>query len=121
LTGNNKASASRGGGATPLRSHLYSVNGNFNLSFEHVMRKRIAKRPKGIIRPLDPSDPRSIDHPSHKEQWLELARAIGRMEAREEFEQLIERKRMHHEQASQDVDRRALRAVLQRRPKGPVN
>jgi hypothetical protein len=38
------------------------------------------------IAPLDPSDPRSLDHPSHKEQWLELARALGRMEAREEYE-----------------------------------
>jgi hypothetical protein len=47
---------------------------------------------KGIIRQLDPSDPRSLDHPSHREQWLELARAIGRLEAREEFERLYGKK-----------------------------
>jgi hypothetical protein len=76
------------------------------------MRTRIGKRPLGKVRQLPPDDPRNPNHPSHKEQWLELARAIGRMEAREEFQQLIERKR--HEQASQDVDRRALCAVLKR-------
>lgn len=36
--------------------------------------------------PLDPSDPRSLDHPSHKEKWLELARALGRLDARKDFE-----------------------------------
>jgi hypothetical protein len=51
------------------------------------MRTRI-RRQKGIVRPLDPDDPRSLDHPSHKERWLELADAIGRLEAREEFERL---------------------------------
>lgn len=40
---------------------------------------------KGIVRPLDPADPRSLGHPSHKNQWLELARALGRLEAREEY------------------------------------
>jgi hypothetical protein len=39
---------------------------------------------KGTIRPLDPDDPRNLDHPSHKEQWLEIARAIGRQMARDE-------------------------------------
>jgi hypothetical protein len=43
-------------------------------------------RQKGVIRPLDPNDPRSLSHPSHKEQWLELARALGRMDARKDFE-----------------------------------
>jgi hypothetical protein len=36
-------------------------------------------------RELDPTDPRRIDHPSHKEQWLALARALGRLDARAEF------------------------------------
>ena len=36
------------------------------------------------IRLPDKSDPRSLDHPSHKEQWFELARAIGRQIARDE-------------------------------------
>jgi hypothetical protein len=38
----------------------------------------------GKIRALDLSDPRSLDHPSHKEQWFEIARAIGRQIARDE-------------------------------------
>jgi hypothetical protein len=46
---------------------------------------RIARN-KGTVRPLDPTDPRNLNHPSHKEQWLELARAMGRAEARDEFE-----------------------------------
>ena len=50
------------------------------------MRTRLAKA-KVVVRPLDPDDPRSIDHPSHKEQWLELARVLGRAEAREEYRQ----------------------------------
>jgi hypothetical protein len=43
------------------------------------------KTAKGIVRALPPDDPRSLAHPSHREQWLELAGAIGRMEARDEF------------------------------------
>ena len=43
----------------------------------------IGKPTKVVIRTLDPSDPRSLDHPSHREAWLELADAIGRLEARE--------------------------------------
>ena len=38
----------------------------------------------GKTRRLDRSDPRSLDHPSHKEQWFEMARAIGRQVARDE-------------------------------------
>lgn len=33
---------------------------------------------RGTVRPLDLSDPRSPDHPSHDEAWLVLARALGR-------------------------------------------
>jgi len=55
---------------------------------------RIARN-KGTVRPLDPTDPRSLNHPSHKEQWLELARAMGRMEAREEFERLHGNRESH--------------------------
>ena len=40
----------------------------------------------GPARDLDPTDPRSLDHPSHKEQWLELARALGRLDARRDYE-----------------------------------
>jgi hypothetical protein len=42
----------------------------------------------GIIRQLAADDPRDLTHPCHREQWLELARAIGRLEAREEFKLL---------------------------------
>ena len=38
----------------------------------------------GKTRALDASDPRSLNHPSHKEQWFEIARAIGRQIARDE-------------------------------------
>jgi hypothetical protein len=39
----------------------------------------------GKTRRLDASDERSLDHPSHREQWLEMARAIGRQIARDEM------------------------------------
>jgi hypothetical protein len=35
---------------------------------------------------LDPSDERSLEHPSHDEQWFEVARAIGRQMARDELD-----------------------------------
>jgi hypothetical protein len=52
-------------------------------------------RPKvaGYVRWLPASDPRSLDHPSHKEQWLELARAIGRQMANDEFEAMLAARR----------------------------
>jgi hypothetical protein len=43
------------------------------------------KKPRGTVRPLDPDDPRNLDHPCHRQQWLELARAIGRSMATEQF------------------------------------
>jgi hypothetical protein len=48
--------------------------------------KSIKRKPRGIVRRLDPSDPRSLDHPCHNEQWLELARALGRAMADEDFD-----------------------------------
>ena len=39
----------------------------------------------GTVRPLDKNDERSPDHPCHRKQWLELARVLGRLEAREEY------------------------------------
>ena len=33
---------------------------------------------------LDASDERSLNHPSHRDQWFEIARAIGRQIARDE-------------------------------------
>ena len=44
------------------------------------------RKPATVIRPLDPSDPRSLDHPSYKGQWLELAGAIGRSMARADWD-----------------------------------
>ena len=38
----------------------------------------------GKMRRLDASDPRSLDHPSHKNQWFEIARAIGRQISQDE-------------------------------------
>jgi hypothetical protein len=46
----------------------------------------MGKRQIGPARDPDPADPNSIDHPSHKEQWLALARALGRADARRDFE-----------------------------------
>jgi hypothetical protein len=43
------------------------------------------KKP-GTIRQLAADDPRNLNHPCHDEQWLELARSIGRAMAREQFE-----------------------------------
>jgi hypothetical protein len=46
----------------------------------------VVNRQGGRVRPLDPSDPRSLDHPCHEQQWLDLAGAIGRELARLEWE-----------------------------------
>jgi hypothetical protein len=46
------------------------------------------RKPRGIIRTLDPSDPRNPNHPSHDEQWLELAGALGRAMADRDFDRL---------------------------------
>jgi hypothetical protein len=54
------------------------------------MRRRI-KAKQGIVRQLDPTDPRNLNHPSHKEQWLELARSVGRSLARTEYARLNKR------------------------------
>lgn len=51
-----------------------------------MVRRLHHKRPQAVIRPLDPRDPRSLSHPSHKEQWLALARALGRLDAKRDFE-----------------------------------
>lgn len=46
----------------------------------------MGKKQIGPARDPDPTDPRSLSHPSHKEQWLALARALGRLDARRDFE-----------------------------------
>ena len=40
------------------------------------------------LRKINPINPRHPRHPCHDEQWLELARVLGRMDAREDFERL---------------------------------
>jgi hypothetical protein len=40
----------------------------------------------GTVKPLDKSDPRNIDHPSHKEKWLVLMRELGRITAARDWE-----------------------------------
>jgi hypothetical protein len=45
------------------------------------------RKPRGSIRTLDPSDPRNPNHPCHDGQWDELAEAIGRMLARQDYAQ----------------------------------
>jgi hypothetical protein len=47
------------------------------------------RRPRiGIVRPLPPDDPRSLDHPSHKEQWLKVADALGELLADLDWDRL---------------------------------
>jgi hypothetical protein len=38
-----------------------------------------------VIRRLDPSDPRNLSHPCHKEQFRELAMEIARWLARKQY------------------------------------
>lgn len=39
-----------------------------------------------IIRDVNPISPRHIGHPIHDEKWLGFARALGRLDARRDFE-----------------------------------
>src|SRR5262249_17794425 len=55
--------------------------------------------PNAIMHRLDPSDPRSPDHPCHREQWLELARSVGRALADQDW-------------AAMDMKRKALSAEI---------
>lgn len=50
----------------------------------------------------DPSDPASLAHPSHKEQWLALARALGRLDAKKDFEAMYGSKGKTIDQAKAD-------------------
>jgi hypothetical protein len=61
------------------------MNTRLKFSANNGVRHHDNDNKKGTIRPLDHSDPRSPDHPCHKKQWLELARVLGRLEAREEY------------------------------------
>lgn len=67
--------------------------------------------PKGVIRKLDPSNPESIDHPSHRQKWLELVKALATALADRDFE--AQRKRGQHDRGS----RGDVRKILDRPPK----
>jgi hypothetical protein len=60
-----------------------------------------------IKRPLDPADPRSLDHPGQRQRWLDLARTLGEGMAQFEWS------RLHGERANErghgDKDRGDLR------------
>jgi hypothetical protein len=77
------------------------------------MRKRI-ERPKVEVRQLPADDPQSMDHPSHEEQRLELARALGRAMADRDFDRL-------HGIGGGNEDRRDIRKVFKRPAKGSLD
>jgi hypothetical protein len=72
------------------------------------------RKPRGIIRTLDPSDPRNPNHSCHDEQWLELARVLGRTMADRDWERL-------HGERGHDEKGGSLRTVLQRSTKRPLD
>jgi hypothetical protein len=49
-------------------------------------RKKNIEKSIGRIRPLPPDDLRNPDHSCHDEQWLDLARALGRAMADRDFD-----------------------------------
>jgi hypothetical protein len=103
-SGNTERSIIAAGGAAPWRSAVAAAVARCSGAFGRVPDMGTPKlstsppptstklagfaRKKGTVRSLDPADPRNLSHPSHREQWLELARALGRFEAREEYEHL---------------------------------
>lgn len=73
------------------------------------MRNRQSR--KGVVRPLDPADLRNLGHPSHREQWLELARAVGRVMADEAYARDHQDKGTPHDRAK-EKHRRVVRPIL---------
>src|SRR6516162_3284128 len=70
------------------------------------------KGPDAIMRPLPASDPRSLDHPCHKEQWMEFYRARGRAMARYDWE------RLHGGGNDGTTEGGTVRQILERHSKG---
>jgi hypothetical protein len=64
----------------------------------------------GTIRPLPDSDPHNLSHPSYRENWLAVARAIGEALADEDYERDL-LNRGNHEEVS-DHQGGDLRKVL---------
>jgi hypothetical protein len=50
-------------------------------------RKDATRHAAGIVRQLDPGDPRDLNHPCHLDQFLELARAVGRSMAQKQYKE----------------------------------
>jgi hypothetical protein len=61
-----------------MTARLGGISANGGIRHANDNKKR------GTVRLLDASNPRSLDHPSHDEQWFEIARTIGRQIARDE-------------------------------------
>jgi hypothetical protein len=52
----------------------------------------------GIVRPLADSGPHNLNHPSHRENWLAVARAIGEALADEDYERDLVNRGNHEDQ-----------------------
>ena len=61
---------------------------------------------QGIVRAIDPSNLQSLSHPSHKQQWLQLAGVLGRAMADKDFDRF-------GKEEQDDKDRRTVCPVLQ--------
>jgi hypothetical protein len=73
------------------------------------------RKPRGIIRKLDPGDRRNPSHPSHDEQWLELARELGRAVADRDWD------RLHGTSGGGNEECRRILPLLDRPAKGSVD
>lgn len=76
---------------------------------KYARKKIVAK-----VRPLDPSDPRSLEHPCHREQWLAFAEALGSSLACQEWERMEGR-------LSVPADRERMQAHDHRHTKKPIS
>ncbi len=87
------------------------------------MRARIrsSREQKAIIRPLDPSHPRSWDNPDNEEIWLELARAIGRQIARDGRDGLGQPIGERHDDGVTQKESRDIRPLFERHAKGDLD
>jgi hypothetical protein len=70
------------------------------------------RKPVGVVLPVDPNDPRSLDHPSQREKWLELARSIGAALADREWDRL---------NTGDEHEGRTIRSIFERPAKRPLD
>jgi hypothetical protein len=59
------------------------------------------RKQKATVRHLPDSDPRNPDHPANREQYLEVARALGRVAADRDFDR-VQRKGKTDDGKSED-------------------